>query len=345
VEAAINVNAGSLAAATHLSGTITTPKMGEVASAVVGAGTMKITSAGTMNVNSSSGCTLVSLFNPSTLSLDGGGFSSASGNLTATGINTSSTLTLAGLTKVGTGTLTLTSPTTYTGPTIATGGTLNINSPSIQAGNVTLSGGSTLQLSGGNSGIAGGVIVNGGGQLTLSGTNTYAGFTTISNGVLQSATGQISPGNSALVFNGGVLQSNGLKLDGGISYIGQTPIQAGTLTLAKSPSTVAVLDNPVGAVALGSGLTKTGTGTLILTGGLVYSGIGSALATPLDLSLPNYEFIPAINGSSVNVPSITQGVLTINPAAAIPEPSTFLLLIGAGIGGVLGNRWRRNGER
>ncbi|MCC6125203.1 MAG: autotransporter-associated beta strand repeat-containing protein [Pirellulales bacterium] len=384
VAAAINANAGSLAATAISSGTIpgnAAMDMSGVANAVVGAGISKI-SAGTLEltgpttggtlqftginmgtlsqtgggfsgatanarISSSGGVLDLAITNPGIVAQTGGGFSGATVSLTSPVVNTSSfTWGTSGLMINGAGTLTLANPATYSGPTLVTGGTLAVNSPSIQAGNVTLNGCSIVSLSRGNSGIDAGVSVNGSGKLTLSGTNTYSGSTTISGGVLLAATGQIPPVNSALVFNGGVPQSNGtVNLNGGISLTGTSPIQAGTLTLTKSTLSVSRPDNTIDPVLLGSGLTKTGKGLLTLTGGLVYTGGGLTNPDPLFLPPPNNGGALVAIGGILNAPSINPGTLMLGPPALVPEPSACWLLIGAGIGGLLVKKSRRKPSR
>jgi len=210
------------------------------------------------------------------------------------------------LTKLGSGTLTLSSNQTYLGGTTVSAGTLQLgglantlstNGAIIVAGGalnlggvsqfttntVTLSSGSlvngTLTKSGasydGQGGavsavLAGdvGLIKTTGGTLILTGTNTYTGATLISGGTLQV--------NGQLLTNGLVTVANGAALAGNGGTVGQVTVNSG------------------GSVAPGI----SGVGTLTLTTLNVTNG-----------SLFNYEFtgvandqlfVTATNGLTIN---------------------------------------------
>ena len=115
---------------------------------------------------------------------------------------------------------------------------------------------------------------NGGGTLILTGNSTYFGATTISAGTLQTgSTTALSP-NSAFTVNS-VLDLNGnsntvasLAGNGTVTNNNSAPA---TLTAGGNNSSTAfsgTLTNGAGSL----GLTKTGLGTMILTGGNTYSG-------------------------------------------------------------------------
>ena len=176
-----------------------------------------------------------------------------------------------GLTKEGTGTLTLSGANTYRGGTTINAGAITVgNASALGTGDVTMAAGTTLGFAGdytlannfglsgdptffvdtGNTDTLSGVISDsggtpgvlektGGGTLILSGANTYSGGTNLSAGTLQGDTtslqGDITD-NAALVFD-----------------------QAGTGTFA-------------GIISGSGSLTKSGTGTLILSGANTYSG-------------------------------------------------------------------------
>ena len=140
---------------------------------------------------------------------------------TFSGVIKNTTGSLA-LTKIGTGTLTLSGNNTYSGATSLSGGTLEIGAAGrlgggSYAGNITNSGtflysGTNDQaLSGQISGV-GSLTKNGTGVLTLSGANSYNGTTTLNAGTLKvgSATGL---GNSSTVtMSGGALDINGFDV-------------------------------------------------------------------------------------------------------------------------------------
>ncbi len=119
----------------------------------------------------------------------------------------------------------------------------------------------------------GGVIKSGDGTLVLSGTNTYVGGTTISGGKLSvSADEQLGDTSGGVTFDGGALQygaafalDSGRTLTisdggGGIDTAGQD------ITLSH------VLSHDAGGAATDGGFTKSGNGTLILSGANTYTG-------------------------------------------------------------------------
>ncbi len=201
------------------------------------------------------------------------------------------------LTKLGTGTLTLTAPETYTGLTTITTGTLQFgNGASGNDGSLVATGGiadnATLAFNIFGSQTYAGVIGGGGlvtktgaGTQILSGASTYSGGTTVSNGTLLaygSATGTTSSTGTGnvTVATGGTLGGSGSVLptgsagsvsiqDGGtiLGTAGQTLTINGTLNLAAnalSSSSIATLTpGAAGAAALigVNSLAAPGSGT------------------------------------------------------------------------------------
>jgi fibronectin-binding autotransporter adhesin len=116
----------------------------------------------------------------------------------------------------------------------------------------------------GNISGSGGVTLMGSGSVTLTGTNTYTGATTVGGGVIiASSDANLGPTGNLLILNGGAVQTIA-------SFSTARPIELGasggtfdtngyTLTLA-------------GTVSGDGRLTKSGAGTLILTGTNTYSG-------------------------------------------------------------------------
>jgi autotransporter-associated beta strand protein len=250
------------------------------------------------------------------------------GNDNNTGMNYSGILSGGGsLIKIGTGTQTLSGPNTYTGTTSVTGGTL-ILAGSLAGSTVSISGVGTLTES------AGGVIAGTGsaftqgstGTSTLSGANTYTGTTTVSAGTLAiSGAGTLGATTAPLTVSGGTLdlgtttQTVGAVSISAAATSGNT-IQNGSLTGASYAASNGSGNAIVTANLLGSGiaLTKSGAGTLTLSGANTYGGgttvsagtlIGtnsSALgAGALKITAGNFSYRPTTAGA------LTTGTLTL----------------------------------
>jgi len=208
-----------------------------------------------------------------------------------------------GITKNGSGGLTLTGANTYTGGTTINAGTLTIGGAGqLNGGSYTGAigltvGTSTFQynsslsqtLSGGISGL-GAVIKAGVGGLTLTGTNTYTGNTTITGGTLTI---------------GGAGQLNGG------SYTGAIGLTAGTSTFQYSSS----LSQTLSGVIRGPGaVIKAGAGKLTLGGANTYSGATWNNGGTLVMDGPQALGTISAGGNT--------GSLTLNSATATFELSS-----------------------
>ncbi|AZO28843.1 autotransporter outer membrane beta-barrel domain-containing protein [Mesorhizobium sp. M1B.F.Ca.ET.045.04.1.1] len=174
------------------------------------------------------------------------------------------------VTQIGTGTTVLAGDNSYSGGTTISAGTLQLGNGGATGsivGNVVNNGtlafkrSDTLAYSGIISGT-GAVRQLGSGTTVLTGANTYSGGTTISNGVLSvSADNNLGDASGGLAFNGGTLQTTSAFTSG----------RNVTLTGNGTFQTDADL-GLTGAIS-GSGLfTKTGAGTLTLSGNNSYTG-------------------------------------------------------------------------
>jgi autotransporter-associated beta strand protein len=311
--------------------------------------------------------------------------SSAAGTptLTAGGDNTSTTFsgimqngsaTSVGLTKNGTGTLTLTGTNTYSGSTTINGGTLSIGdggTTGIVPGNITndaaliFNRSNSLTYSGVISGI-GTVAKQGNGMLTLTGANTYTGSTTISDGTLSigdgSTSGAISnssnvTNNAALIVNrsdayaySGVISGTGsltkqgagtFTISGANTYTGATTISVGTLQLSTANERI----SNSSALTVAGGATFDLAGFSETVGSLAGAGTvsSSAAGTPTltaggDNTSTTFSGIMQ-NGSATSVDLTKNGTGTLTLTGANTYTGTTTISAGTlsiGDGGTTG---------
>ena len=143
-----------------------------------------------------------------------------------------------GLTKQGSGTLTLTSVNTFTGPITNTAGTLALNSASTYAGRLVVNGG-TVQVNSANT-FNGGAAVNAG-ALQMTTASTIQGSVTISNNAIFTIN-QVGSAAASL---------------GNLTFYGGSGVPGATLALAPT-----VANNPAVPLVNCSTLTLNGTNTI-----------------------------------------------------------------------------------
>jgi len=168
---------------------------------------------------------------------------------------------IGSITKIGTGTLTLTTNNTYTGGTTNSSGALQLGDGVSRNGSVLsnivnnatlIFANPTAQTFDGVIKGAGSLIKTGAGTLTLTASNTYAGATTISNGTM-------SVSNACLCTTSSVYIVSGAKLD--LSFNGSNTVNSLYLGGAQMAPGI------YGSAALGGASYFSGNGVLNVTNG------------------------------------------------------------------------------
>ena len=263
-----------------------------------------------------------------------------------------------GLTKLGSGTLTLTGKNNYAGTTTVTGGELDLNAtggPSVP-GNLTVNGGTAKLLQSSQVASAKNLVVSNG-VFDLQTFNQTVANVQISGGTIAGSGGTLTS-TSAYAVQAGMIAaklagsvsfskttSGAATLSGANIYTGGTTVGAGTLyvnnTSGSGTGTGSVTVS-VGATLAGSGIITptTGTGVVINSGASLYSG-GVATGVPATgpgtgMTLNNSAGLSTILSVDGDAPAnLTFALGAGNPTSAgyntFGNPntsSTFLTVLG-----------------
>ncbi|HVE14580.1 MAG TPA: autotransporter domain-containing protein [Elusimicrobiota bacterium] len=289
---------------------------------------------------------------PSAVTISGANTMPLGGSVTFFNDNTSQVWTIgivlggAGtFIKDGAGTVALTAGNSFGALTINAGTLSVLSDAAMGAGGVTFNGGTlqtaaaltsnravTLNAGGGTidtngfdstfEGVfsgAGGLTKTGAGTLFLTVANSYTGPTTVNGGVLNvGADAALGDSASTLVLNGGTLQA------------GKSFSSARAITLSAGGGTFdtnAYNMTLSGVLGGAGGLTKTGLGTLSLSGANAYAGATAISAGTLQLgangALPAATALSVASGATFDMSGHTQTVQSFSGAG------TTLLTLGS----------------
>ena len=241
------------------------------------------------------------------------------GSVTCNVVNASDTLTIAsiltnatgtaGLTKIGSGLLTLNATNTYVGPTTISAGTLALGSTGLlaAASSVSLAAGATFDVSG--RGASATYTLGSSATLTASGTGTVGG--TSAAAIKGGATGRISLGSRPIT----------------LTYDGSHPalyISQGTLVLNGNAFTVnSALPLPVGTYPI----VQQASGNITNSGTLTVSGtaIDSNAVASIQVSGGNVNLVILVRPSYLTIASVNGG---INPTAGVGFNVVVQVLVG-----------------
>ncbi|MFZ5495867.1 MAG: autotransporter-associated beta strand repeat-containing protein [Verrucomicrobiota bacterium] len=224
--------------------------------------------------------------------------------------------TTGGLIKTGTGTLVLSGANTYTGATTigsaggATGGTIRLGASNILANAATTIYAGTLDLDG-NSETIGALTLGGGASGTSATVTTGAGTLTLGGNVTYTATNN----------------PDGATISGNLALGGANR------TFTIGDSTAAAADLTVSAVISGgNALTKSGTGTLVLSGANTYTG-----ATSVNAGVLNIRHSQALGSTAAGTTVTTGEQLQLQGGISVGAEALSITGTGVGSTGALRN--------
>ncbi len=191
-----------------------------------------------------------------------------------------------GLTKLGSGTLTLADVNTYTGPTLVSAGTLAL-SGSIDNSPVLVASGATFTNTASGV-IAGTTGVTSSGTVALDGNNTYSGPTLVSAGKLLAPTGGSCANSAVTVLSGATNSVQLLTVDGQWTCAGLTQDDGSTFEINFRIITP-----------------STGVAPLNVTGPVALTNVNINVHTTGGIGIGQYPLIKYVDGSSIGVLNAT----------------------------------------
>lgn len=255
--------------------------------------------------------------------------------------------------------------------TVGPAGALRLDNGATYTGSINLAANAAISSSG-NGYVTGSIsgpaiyqlqilpVWNGSTQITLSGNNRY-GSTLVGKyndavAVLVAGSAEalgLGGASGPLTLDGGTVKLNGFSYSfddlistaqGGLLENGSATPVAVTLGLYNSNPTYGGGIDDGGPAALS--LVKTGTGTLTLSGPLSYTGNTSINGGTLQINSPSATLTTItglgilslgpdaiLTASSIDVSSLNIGITS--GLATVPEPSTFVLLAGLALAGLV----------
>ncbi|NVO14456.1 MAG: autotransporter domain-containing protein [Rhodoplanes sp.] len=193
---------------------------------------------------------------------------------------------------------------------IAGNGTLSLGANALTVGsnNLSTTFSGVIADGGAHGGTGASLVKTGTGTLTLSGTNTYTGGTTFAGGTVSvSSDANLGAAAGGLTFTGGTLQVAGTTFTSTARAI-SLGTGGGTLEIASAANTFALSQALTGT----GGLTKTGAGTLTLSGTNTYTGATTVNAGNLTIvgsiassTVTNNATLAYANSASAGSASIT----------------------------------------
>ncbi|MFN3989403.1 MAG: autotransporter-associated beta strand repeat-containing protein [Erythrobacter sp.] len=285
------------------------------------------------------------------------------GTTLTAGANSSTTLfegrlgDTIGLTKVGSGSLTLTGANTHAGVTRIEGGTLALGA------NDATSAASALQIAGGTLALesftgsaasvnlsAGSVTGSTGSALTVAGDYTQSGGTLAAGATVHVGTGgmiRLSGATIAGVLNGSATSLNAALIEGSPASVTGSLQSAGGLVIGNTGtgsltiSNGGIVTNTIGQIGLGAGsqgiVAVAGAGSdWQMSGGLLLGGSGNASLT--------IAHGGAVSAASVSIGASAGGIGTLvfgsaegDPAVAAGTLTTPTIALGAGSAAIIFN--------